>query len=131
MYQQIEVIIAQSREFTRRRNLLDPNDQKRADYLLKRIDSIRGGICYAILLGFYFTLALPLLFAVPLALVAVVTGDGELIISLIIIGMGVFWVLLGSAVYLRGKRKRIKFQCEIAADHRLTEVFKTMGFRLT
>jgi len=38
MYQQIEVIIAQSREFTRRRNLLDPDDQKRADYLLKRIE---------------------------------------------------------------------------------------------
>lgn len=126
---QIEAIMAESREYTRRRNLLAPEDQVRADYLLKRINSVRGGIFYALLAGIYYTIAFFVFFCVLVALAEILRGEGNQI-TLIMIGVGIFVALIGPAFYfLRYKPRHLEFQRELEADFRLARVFKAMGFR--
>lgn len=117
-------------EYERRLNLLAPDDQERAQYLLKRISSVRKGVCYALLASIYYTLAFLCLFCVPVALAETVRGEGDQI-TLIVINVSIFVALIGPAFYfLRYKPRRLEFQRKLEAAPRLAKVFKAMGFRL-
>ena len=126
---QVEAIIGEAREYEHRRSQLIAEDQKRADYLLERISNVRGGICYAILMAVYYTLAFLSMFSVPFALVGVVIGDNNPV-NLVVLGVGIFLALLGPAIYFMWyKPRRLEFKHELEADPRLAEVFDAMRFR--
>jgi hypothetical protein len=130
----VDAVVTEGYEYLRRKKQLTPEDQVRADYLLKTLRQIRGNLWMQCLMAIYWEGVVVLtLLGVPALWNLIAFGIKDLFEVAGSIAF-ISWMTIGFITYymwLRPRRRRLinKFQHELATDSCLKRVFEVMGFR--